>query len=46
MGEKYQQIVVTYLAGQFGVDGQDDTKLQQAFRREVVEVLERVASSI
>jgi hypothetical protein len=48
MGEKYQQVVLTCLAGDFGVvnDTREDLKLQQAFRTQVVDVLERIASYI
>ncbi|KAF1993521.1 hypothetical protein P154DRAFT_582720 [Amniculicola lignicola CBS 123094] len=48
MGEKYQQVVIACLTGQFGVqnDTREELKLQQAFRTQVVDVLERVASYI
>ncbi|KAF2866395.1 hypothetical protein BDV95DRAFT_584646 [Massariosphaeria phaeospora] len=48
MGEKYQQVVIACLTGQFGVtnDTREDLKLQQAFRTQVVDVLDRVAAYI
>ena len=48
MGEKYQQVVVTCLTGEFGVSDvtREDLRLQQAFRTQVVDVLERIAGYI
>lgn len=46
MGEKYQQIVLACLTGQFGVDPREDLKLQQAFRTQVVDVLEKSVAYI
>ena len=48
MGERYQQVVLTCLTGEFGVqnDTRDDLKLQQAFRTHVVDVLEKSAAYI
>jgi hypothetical protein len=42
IGDKYKQIVLKYLSGDFGVvdDTKEDLKLQQAFRSQVLEVLE------
>ncbi|KAI9764409.1 MAG: hypothetical protein M1840_008432 [Geoglossum simile] len=48
VGEKYRDLVVKCLSGNFGVD--DDTKgdlnLQQAFRRQVLDVLEQALKSV
>ncbi|KAF2248889.1 hypothetical protein BU26DRAFT_308653 [Trematosphaeria pertusa] len=48
MGEKYQQVVIACLTGEFGVqnDTREDLKLQQAFRTQVVDVLERASSCL
>ncbi|KAI9692661.1 MAG: hypothetical protein M1820_009495 [Bogoriella megaspora] len=48
MGEKYQQVVIACLTGEFGVqnDTREDLKLQQAFRTNVVDVLEKIAAFI
>ncbi|PGH11095.1 hypothetical protein AJ80_07283 [Polytolypa hystricis UAMH7299] len=48
MGEKYKSIVVKCLSGHFAVvdDTREDLKLQQTFRAEVVDVLERAMGSI
>lgn len=48
VGEKYKDIVVTCLTGQFGVinDTKEDLKLQQAFRGQVVDVLEAAAENV
>ncbi|KAL7957412.1 hypothetical protein V8C34DRAFT_285981 [Trichoderma compactum] len=45
MGERYQAIVLTCLRGDFQCynDTKDDLKLQQAFRAQVVDVLEKIA---
>ncbi|KAK4199631.1 hypothetical protein QBC40DRAFT_340368 [Triangularia verruculosa] len=47
-GERYKDVVLKCLQGDFGVthDTRDDTKLQQAFRSQVVDVLQRSASNI
>lgn len=44
MGEKYRDIVLKCLSGNFGVvdDTKEDLKLQQAFRAQVVEVLRKI----
>ena len=43
MGAKYRDIVLKCISGEFGVsnDTREDLKLQQAFRIQVVEVLQR-----
>jgi hypothetical protein len=48
MGEKYQNVVLTCLEGGFDVanDTKDDLKLQQAFRSQVVDVLEKASEFI
>lgn len=48
MGTKYKEVVVKCLSGNFGVtdDNKDDLKLQQVFRSDIVDVLERAASCI
>lgn len=48
MGEKYKNLVVKCLNGQFGItnDTRDDLRLQQVFRTDVVDVLEKAAASI
>jgi hypothetical protein len=48
VGEKYKQVVLKCLSGDFGVtdDTKDDLKLQQAFRNQVVDVLERAAANV
>jgi hypothetical protein len=48
MGTKYQNVVVKCLTGDFNVrdDNKEDLKLQQAFRSDVVDVLQRAAESI
>ena len=48
MGEKYQQVVIACLTGEFGVqnDTREDLKLQQAFRTQAVDILERIAACI
>lgn len=44
MGERYTKVVLQCLRGDFGIgpgmDTQGELKLQQAFRRDVVDVLE------
>jgi hypothetical protein len=46
MGKKYQAIVLSGLRSDFECsnDTKEDLKLQQAFRAQVVDVLERAAS--
>ncbi|KAH8672049.1 hypothetical protein BGZ60DRAFT_504986 [Tricladium varicosporioides] len=48
VGEKYKNIVVRCLTGQFDVsnDTKEDLKLQQAFRSQVVDVLEAAAEHV
>lgn len=48
MGRKYRDIVLQCLNGEFSVteDTKEDLKLQQAFRSQVVDVLERAAEYI
>lgn len=48
MGEKYKSVVLKCLQGNFGVidDTKEDLKLQQAFRAQVVEVLQRAAENV
>lgn len=48
MGERYKQVVLKCLTGDFGVvdDTKEDLKLQQAFRNQVVEVLERATANV
>jgi len=48
MGDKYRDLVVACLTGDFGVkdDTKEDIKLQQAFRAQVVEVLARSLENI
>lgn len=48
MGERYKQVVLKCLSGDFGVvdDTKEDLKLQQAFRTQVVDVLERAAANV
>jgi hypothetical protein len=48
VGEKYKDVVLKCLTGQFGVsdDTKDDLKLQQAFRNQVVDVLELAANYV
>ncbi|KAK0663815.1 hypothetical protein DIS24_g857 [Lasiodiplodia hormozganensis] len=48
MGSKYQQVVLKCLTADFGVrnDTKEDLKLQQAFRLQVVDVLEKTANSV
>ncbi|KAL3421517.1 hypothetical protein PVAG01_07961 [Phlyctema vagabunda] len=48
MGERYKNVVVTCLTGEFSVtdDTKEDLKLQQAFRSQIVDVLERSANNI
>ncbi|KAF2012844.1 hypothetical protein BU24DRAFT_374656 [Aaosphaeria arxii CBS 175.79] len=46
MGDKYQKIVIACLTGEFGVDPQDNLKLQQAFRSQVVDTLESISNAL
>jgi hypothetical protein len=48
VGEKYKNIVLQCLGGQFDVtnDTKEDLKLQQAFRSQVVDVLEAAAEHV
>lgn len=48
MGERYKQAVLKCLTGEFGVvdDTKEDLKLQQAFRTQIVDVLERAVATI
>ncbi|KAJ5668885.1 hypothetical protein N7462_009955 [Penicillium macrosclerotiorum] len=46
VGKKYKEVVLKCLTGDFGVedDTKEDLKLQQAFRHQVVDVIERAAN--
>jgi hypothetical protein len=48
MGEKYRQLVLKCLSGEFGIvdDTKEDLKLQQAFREQAVDVLERACAHL
>jgi hypothetical protein len=48
MGEKYKKIVIKCLRGEFEVtnDTKEDLKLQQIFRMQVVDVLQKTAENI
>lgn len=48
VGAKYRDTVIKCLTGEFGVvdDNKEDLKLQQAFRSQVVDVLEKAANSV
>ncbi|KAL9052424.1 MAG: hypothetical protein Q9162_005393 [Coniocarpon cinnabarinum] len=48
MGERYKDMVLRCLTGNFDVvdDTAEDVKLQQAFRTQVVEVLEQMANTV
>ncbi|CEF83668.1 unnamed protein product [Fusarium graminearum] len=48
VGEKYQKVVLKCLRGNFEVDNdtKEDTKLQVAFRSQVVDILEKIADAI
>lgn len=48
MGERYKNLVLKCLKGDFEVhdDTKEDLKLQQAFRAQVVEVLQRAAENV
>jgi hypothetical protein len=48
VGRKYKDIVIKCLTGQFGVqdDTKEDLRLQQAFRTQVVDVLETAANYV
>ena len=47
-GNKYKAVVLKCLSGEFGVedDTREDLRLQQAFRTQVVDMLERAAESV
>ncbi len=48
VGGKYQDVVLKCLTGDFGIqdDSKEDLKLQQTFRGQVVDVLERAAQNV
>ncbi|KAF2848105.1 hypothetical protein T440DRAFT_429324 [Plenodomus tracheiphilus IPT5] len=48
MGDRYKDIVVRCLTGNFDVDddNKEDLKLQQAFRAKVIDVLDKTADSV
>jgi hypothetical protein len=49
VGRRYMEVVLRCLTGDFGVGGDDtkeDLRLQQAFRYQVIDVLEMAASSL
>jgi hypothetical protein len=49
VGRRYMEVVLRCLTGDFGVGGDDtkeDLRLQQAFRHQVIDVLEMAASSL
>jgi hypothetical protein len=49
VGKRYMEVVLRCLTGDFGVGGDDtkeDLRLQQAFRYQVIDVLEMAASSL
>ena len=48
MGPNYTEIVVKCLTGDFGIkyDSKEDIKLQQAFRTQIVNVLDRALANI
>lgn len=48
MGQRYQDIVVKCLSADFGVqdDTKEDLRLQQAFRTQVVDVLEKTVAYV
>ena len=48
VGENYKNVVISCLSGRFDVenDNKEDLKLQQAFREQVLDVLDRAAESI
>jgi hypothetical protein len=50
MGRRYKDVVLTCLTGEFGIDPGTDTmtelRLQQEFRRKVVDVLERAKDNV
>ncbi|OCK87100.1 uncharacterized protein K441DRAFT_671229 [Cenococcum geophilum 1.58] len=48
MGDKYQNVVLKCLRGNFEVtdDTKEDLKLQQAFRAQIVDVLQKAADSV
>ena len=48
MGEKYQSVVLKYPEGNFevAIDTKGDLMLQQAFRAQVVDILQKAAENI
>lgn len=48
MGDRYKDVVVKCLKGDFHIqnDTKEDLKLQQAFRAQVVEVLQRAVENV
>lgn len=48
VGGKYRDVVLRCLGGDFGVqdDSKEDLKMQQAFRSQVVDILERAAQNV
>ncbi|KAK2763148.1 hypothetical protein FQN54_009784 [Arachnomyces sp. PD_36] len=48
VGRKYKEVVLKCLSGDFGVedDSKEDLKLQQAFRHQVVDVIEMAANHV
>jgi hypothetical protein len=48
VGRKYTDVVIKCLTGEFGVedDTKEDLKLQQAFRYQVVDVIEQAANYV
>ena len=48
MGRRYMHVVLTCLSGDFGLtdDTREELRLQQAFRSQVVDVLEQLVNSL
>lgn len=48
VGKRYKEVVLKCLNGDFGVedDTREDMKLQQAFRHQVLDVIEQAANSV
>lgn len=48
VGKRYKEVVIKCLKGEFGIssDNKEDLKLQQAFRSQIVDVLERAADAV
>ncbi|KAJ5151045.1 uncharacterized protein N7482_010297 [Penicillium canariense] len=48
VGKKYKEVVIKCLTGEFGVedDTKEDLKLQQAFRHQIVDVIEMAANYV